>query len=94
MFGDKYFPSVYFGNRYFGQALGFDVHLIVTDLDVLRRPVNCVLAGSVPIKDRYREYEIPAYKRSEKTTFSSTPARRLKGPPPSSWTKTDNRGYD
>lgn len=94
MFGDKYFAPVYFGNRYFATALGFPAHLLVTDLDRIQLPVNCVLAGDVPFKDRWREWDVPAARTKEKVMASSTPARRLKGPGPSFTTRTSSRGYD
>lgn len=38
----------------------------ITDTDILLLPVDCVLAGQQTIVDRYRTWEKPAYKRTEK----------------------------
>lgn len=50
-----------------GQAVTFFLdRRAITDTDILLLPVDCVLAGQQTIKDRYRTWEIPAYKRTEK----------------------------
>lgn len=51
-----------------GQAISFFLDTrAITDTDVLLLPVDCVLAGQQEkFRDRYRTWEIPAYKRTEK----------------------------
>lgn len=69
-------------------------YLLITDTDILQKPINCVLAGEVPFKDRWREYQIPAKYTTNKTVVKSSGARRLKGPAPSFTTRTGSKGYD
>ncbi len=65
----------------------------VTDTDILERPVNVVMAGDVPIKDRWREYDIRPANFKTREVASTSKARRLSGPG-SVTTRTDKRGYD
>lgn len=65
----------------------------VTDTDILQLPVDCVLAGEQTIKDRYREWDVPAAKRTERMTVSRSGVRSLGGGTGFT-TKTGPRGYD
>lgn len=66
----------------------------VTDTDVLRLPIDCVLAGQQPYKDRGRTWEIPKHRTSTRVGASSTPARRIRGAASSFTSRTNSRGYD
>lgn len=72
-----------------GAALGS-----ITDTEVLQKPVDFALAGEQLIKDRYREYEIPAYKRTETVRVKTGGARMLSKQKSSFTTRTGSRGYD
>lgn len=66
----------------------------ITDTDALQKPVNVVMAGDVPIKDRWREFDIRPLNIKTKRIASAAPGQRLNGPVPSFKTRTDTRGYD
>jgi hypothetical protein len=66
----------------------------ITDTEILQLPINCVLAGQQPYKERGREYEIrPRNLKSRPHTMRSG-VRALKGGRPSFTVTTNNRGYD
>jgi hypothetical protein len=65
----------------------------ITSTDLLQKPVNCVLAGEQSIKDRYREWDVPAAGRTERTAVSRSAVKSFGGKP-SFTTKTGPRGYD
>jgi hypothetical protein len=68
----------------------------ITDTDILQLPVNVVLAGAVPIKDRYREFDIrPLNFRQGKTHMSARGGvRRIGGDGPSFTITTSRKGHD
>lgn len=66
----------------------------VTDTDILQKPVNVVMAGDVPIKDRWREFDIRPLDLKTKPVATGSPTRRLRGDKPSFTVKTDKKGYD
>lgn len=68
--------------------------LPITSTYILHKPVDYALAGDQLIKDRYREWDVPAARRTERSTVSRSGARRLRGEAPGFTTKTGKRGYD
>jgi hypothetical protein len=66
----------------------------ITDTDILQKPVNVVMAGDVPIKDRWREFDIRPLDLKSKPVATGSPTRRLRGDKPSFTVKTDKKGYD
>lgn len=72
---------------------GFGGTRVITDTDILQKPVNCVLAGEQTIKDRYREWDVPAARRTVRTTMTRSGVRSLGGGTGFT-TRTDKRGYD
>lgn len=66
----------------------------VIDLDVLQLPVNCVMAGNQPFKDRYREWTVCPPNRRTRANAKRSEVCRLKGDKPSFTVKTGKRGYD
>lgn len=80
-----FYPTPFAWQRDFGT---------ITDTDALQKPVNVVMAGDVPIKDRWREFDIRPLNIKTTRIASATPGQRLNGPVPSFKTRTDTRGYD
>ena len=74
-------------------AIG-DFGTTITDTEVLKLPVNCVLAGQQPIKDRYREWDVPTARRTEKGSMMRSRRGLIGGEKPSFTTRTDHRGYN
>lgn len=78
--------------------VGQDIHggpeTSITDTEVIQLPINCVLAGQQPYKFGGREWEIPAYRRSDKTAVTRSGVAKLRGAKPSFTVTTNNRGYD
>ena len=68
--------------------------LDITDTDILQKPIDCVLAGEVPFKDRYREFELRTPNRKANPRVTTGGARKLGGAAPSFRVRTDKRGYD
>lgn len=68
--------------------------LYVTSDLVIELPVDYALAGEQLIKDRYREWFVPAAKTTERTRVTTAGARMLGGKKSSFTSKTDSRGYD
>lgn len=66
----------------------------ITDTDILRKPVNVVMAGDVPIKGSGVEYDKRPVNFRSRVAASASPARRLSGDKPSFTVRTDKRGYD
>lgn len=66
----------------------------ITDTDDVELPVDYALAGEQLIKDRYREWFVPAAKTTERTRVTTAGARMLGGKKSSFTSKTDSRGYD
>lgn len=92
--GLAHFAADHFGADHF-IAVTHGVATVVTATDrEIQLPVNVVLAGMVPIKDRWREYDVrpPGFRTRE--VSSATPTRRLKGGAPTFTTRTDRKGYD
>lgn len=73
---------------------GRAIRSTITDTDILHKPVDYALAGEQRIKDRYREWDIPAARRTERVSVKRSGARRLGGERPSFTVRTDKRGYD
>lgn len=92
MFAALYFSAHYWNARYFA-ATGADID-VITDTDILQKPVNCVLAGQQPYKFSGREYEIHPSNRREQGRVNRSGVARLRGSRPSFTTKTSSRGYD
>lgn len=67
--------------------------LDITDTDILQKPVDCVLAGQVPYKDKYREWDLKAPNRKETGKVIRSSVRSLGGKPGYT-VRTDKRGYD
>lgn len=65
----------------------------ITSRLVLHDPVDFVLAGTMPIRERVREWFAPDRRTTEKTVGKRSGVVR-RGGPPSFTSKTDNRGYD
>jgi hypothetical protein len=87
-FGANHFAADHFLSLWRGVP-----DLSITDTDILHKPVDYVLAGQQPIKDRYREWNVPQAKRTERTTVTRSGPRRLGGG--TGFTvRTDKRGYD
>jgi len=66
----------------------------IIDTDVLQLPVDCVLAGDQPYRDRGREYEIRPMNMTEKTWGKHSRVKALSGGRPSFTSTTGKRGYD
>lgn len=77
-----------------GNSWGVVADHTLVDTDILQRPVNVVLAGMQPIKDRYREWDVRAPNLRTETKGTASSTRRLKGGRPSFTTKTGPKGYD
>jgi hypothetical protein len=67
---------------------------VATSRAVLQDPINCVLAGQQPYRERGREWEIHPPNRRTKTAVTRSGVRQLGGQKPSFTTKTSKRGYD
>jgi hypothetical protein len=83
-----------FDPRVFDAAVFDTSPLFITDTDTLHKPVDCVLAGQQPYKDRYREQEIHPPNQKTKTAITRSGVKMLRGAKPSYTTKTSKRGYD
>lgn len=68
--------------------------LSIVDTEVLQLPVDCVLAGQQPYRERGREWEIRPRNLTEKTWGRHSSVRALQGGKPSFTVTTGKRGYD
>lgn len=68
----------------------------ITSTQTLQLPVNCVLAGSQPIVDRYREWSVPPSKltATPRRTARRTSVQMIGGNKPSFTVTSSRRGYD
>jgi hypothetical protein len=66
----------------------------ITSTDVIHKPVNCVLAGEQPYKERGRTWDIPPARTTAKPIATGSSVRRMRGPAPTFTTRTGKRGYD
>lgn len=68
--------------RFIGMPIGIarfreGANDFITSTNILRKPVDYALAGEQLIKDRYREWEIPAYRKTETAHTMRSGAARL-----------------
>ena len=68
--------------------------VLVSSTVIIQKPVDYALAGEQLIKDRYREWFVPAAKTTERTRVTTAGARMLGGKKSSFTSKTGKRGYD
>lgn len=61
------------------QDNAFQIHRAIASTVNLQMPVNCVLAGSIPIVDRYREWDVPAARRTERQSVMRSRVGKLGG---------------
>lgn len=66
----------------------------ITDTEVLKLPINCVLAGQQPYSERGREWAIPPPRRTEKGSTMRSRVGRIYGGESSYTVRTSHRGYD
>lgn len=77
-----------------GQSWLIRADLTITDTDILQKPVDYVLAGAQPIKDRYREWDIPAYRKTETGSTKRSGVRNIGGTVPSFKSTTSKTGRE
>ena len=66
----------------------------IIDTDVIQFPVNAVLMGTQPIKDRYREFDIRPMNMKTRGVGSRGQTMRLQGDKPSFTVTSSKKGHD
>lgn len=66
----------------------------VIDTDAIQLPVNVVLHGTQPIKDRYREFDIRPMNMKSTGVGGRNPTVRLQGGKPSFTVTSSKKGHD
>lgn len=66
----------------------------IIDTDILQKPIDAVLAGKQPIKDRYREWDIRPMNMRGRTRVTRGGVQNIGGEKPSFTVTTTKKGYD
>lgn len=75
------------------QDNAFQVGMGITSTIDIQLPIDCVMAGDQPLKERINEYEIRPQNRKYRTSISRSGVSRLDNKPTFT-THTSKRGYD
>lgn len=73
-------------------AVGLPAFFEITDTAKLQKPIDYALAGEQLIKDRYRTWEIPPQRKSERRHTMKSGVQRIGGAKPSYTTRSGSLG--